>query len=62
MTYKALVSLINWLVKVANAIRMLKCRRAGECLCLFCSNVKCKNRGIVIDKLIIPEPQEKEDI
>lgn len=52
MTYKNLVKLINWLIKLANSIRLLKCKRNGECLCLFCTNEKCKNRGIKIDELI----------
>lgn len=58
MTYKHLVSIINWLIRIANAIRLLKCRKSGECLCLFCNNQKCRNRGITVDKLIIPEEEE----
>lgn len=52
MTYRNMVKFINWLIKVANAIRLLQCRRSGECLCLFCTNDKCKNRGVKIDSLI----------
>lgn len=62
MTYKNIVKFINWLIKIANAIRLLQCKKNGECLCLFCSNHKCKQRGITIDKLISPELQNKEDI
>lgn len=61
MTYKNIVKLINWLIKIANAIRMLKCRKSGECLCIFCTNEKCKQRGVTIDELLIPN-NSMEDI
>lgn len=54
MTYRSLVAFINWLVKLANAIRLLKCKKSGECLCVFCTNEKCKNRGVTINRLITP--------
>lgn len=54
MTYRNIVKIINWLIKIANAIRLLKCKKSGECLCPFCTNTKCKNRDVVIDKLIDP--------
>lgn len=52
MTYRNIVKFINWLIKIANCIRLIQCKKSGECLCLFCSNEKCKNRGIKIDNLL----------
>lgn len=58
MTYRNLVRFINWLVKLANAIRLIQCKKSGECLCIFCDNDKCKHRGIQIDELIEPIQME----
>lgn len=52
MTYRNLVKIINWLIKIANAIKLLKCRKNGECMCLFCTKENCKQRGVSIDTLI----------
>lgn len=60
MTYRNIVKLINWLTKIANAIRLLKCKKSGECLCIFCTNERCKARGLTIDNLIIPDEIEED--
>lgn len=52
MNYKTLVRLINFLIGLANKIRLIQCKKNHECICVFCENEKCKNRGIKIDELI----------
>lgn len=49
--YKVLVNIINYLIRIANTIRLAKCTEEGRCLCAHCTNSDCKVKH-KIDELI----------
>lgn len=50
--YNLIVKVINYLVRLANNMKLAYCAKHGSCICSFCTNKNCKIHAVTMDQII----------